>query len=197
MTNKEKYKQAFSVLHTSDTFSPEVELMAKAKKKFGIVRGIIAACAAVVSLGGMGITAYAANIGGIQTTIEVWINDIKKEVTINEEDIFDASYTDSRGEYHEAFGGGFILDSEDDVKAITEEEYRNAADVPRVDFFDDGDVVIYYHGQEKDITDQFDSNGICKTSISEPGGPTFNITVNRNGEVQVESTYFSGYTDEE
>ena len=32
MTNKEKYKQAFSVLHTSENFSPEVEIMAKLNK---------------------------------------------------------------------------------------------------------------------------------------------------------------------
>ena len=33
MTNKERYKQAFSVLHTSDQFSVEVENMSRLNKK--------------------------------------------------------------------------------------------------------------------------------------------------------------------
>ena len=33
MTNKERYKQAFSVLHTSDQFSMEVENMSRLNKK--------------------------------------------------------------------------------------------------------------------------------------------------------------------
>ena len=33
MTNKEKYKQAFSVLHTSDISEGEVKYMAKLKKQ--------------------------------------------------------------------------------------------------------------------------------------------------------------------
>ena len=33
MTNKERYKQAFSVLHTSDQFSVEVENMGRLNKK--------------------------------------------------------------------------------------------------------------------------------------------------------------------
>ena len=33
MTNKERYKQGFSVLHTSDQFSVEVENMSRLNKK--------------------------------------------------------------------------------------------------------------------------------------------------------------------
>ena len=34
MTNKERYKQAFSVLHTSDQFSVEVENMSSVQKQY-------------------------------------------------------------------------------------------------------------------------------------------------------------------
>lgn len=46
MTNKEKYKQAFSVLHTSDDFSLEVQKMAieRRNKKKGMIAAAIAAC---------------------------------------------------------------------------------------------------------------------------------------------------------
>ena len=49
MTNKEKYKQAFSVLHTSDISEGEVKYMAKLKKqqKMKLAAAAIAACGIV------------------------------------------------------------------------------------------------------------------------------------------------------
>ena len=40
MTNKERYKQAFSVLHTSDQFSMEVENMSRLNKKHNMNNSI-------------------------------------------------------------------------------------------------------------------------------------------------------------
>ena len=47
MTNKEKYKQAFSAIHTSDGFSLEVEIMERTAKhhKFKMIAAVAAACA--------------------------------------------------------------------------------------------------------------------------------------------------------
>ena len=72
MTNKEKYKQAFSVLHTSDISEGEVKYMAKLRKqqKMKLAAAAIAVC---VIVGGTG-TAYAANVGGIQRTIQLWMH---------------------------------------------------------------------------------------------------------------------------
>ena len=49
MTNKEKYKQAFSVLHTSDISEGEVKYMAKLKKqqKMKLAAAAIAVCVIV------------------------------------------------------------------------------------------------------------------------------------------------------
>ena len=46
MTNKEKYKQAFSVLHTSDISEGEVKYMAKLRKqqKMKLAAAAIAVC---------------------------------------------------------------------------------------------------------------------------------------------------------
>jgi len=89
MSNKEKYKQAFSALHVSDELYLEVSKMAdkKRKHKFTQIAASIAACAL---LAGGSTTAYAANMGGIQRTIQLWIQGDQTEVTINYKD--DGSY---------------------------------------------------------------------------------------------------------
>ena len=72
MTNKEKYKQAFSVLHTSDNFILEVEKMASINRKHQM-RTLVASlivCLIIMTGGG---TAYAMDIGGIQYKVQMWI----------------------------------------------------------------------------------------------------------------------------
>lgn len=68
MTNKERYKQGFSVLHTSDQFSVEVENMSRLNKKHNMKVAAAALAGCILLAGGTG-TAYAANVGGIQRTV--------------------------------------------------------------------------------------------------------------------------------
>ena len=82
MTNKEKYKQAFSVIHASDEFALEVREMAKTSKKQKINQ-IVAAVAACVFLVGGSTVAYATDLGGIQHTVQLWIHGDQTEVTID------------------------------------------------------------------------------------------------------------------
>ena len=72
MTNGEKYKKAFSVLQTSKGSLQEVENMAKLQKrtKMKTAAAVIAGC---IILGGTG-TAYAANVGGIQRKVQIWLH---------------------------------------------------------------------------------------------------------------------------
>ena len=74
MTNGEKYKKAFSVLQTSKGSLQEVENMAKLQKrtKMKTAAAVIAGC---IILGGTG-TAYAANVGGIQRTVQIWLHGV-------------------------------------------------------------------------------------------------------------------------
>ena len=76
MTNREKYKQAFSVLQTSGEISLEVENMAimNKKAKLKAAAAVISTC--LIVAGGSGI-AYAADIGGIQRTIELWFEAVQ------------------------------------------------------------------------------------------------------------------------
>ena len=80
MTNKEKYKQAFSALHSPNEMNMEVEKMKMINKK---ARFRVAAAAIMVGLlmvGGGGV-AYAADIGGIQRTVQLWIEGDQTDVT--------------------------------------------------------------------------------------------------------------------
>ena len=81
MTNKEKYKRAFSVLHTSDDFDLEIKKMSllKRKHKMNVAVATIAAC--VLFIGGTG-TAYAKNIGDIQRTVQLWIHGDQTDATL-------------------------------------------------------------------------------------------------------------------
>ena len=72
MTNRERYKQAFSALQTSATQSMEVEMMAMIQKKHkkNIAVAAAVACAALIGVSG---TVYAADIGGIQQKVRIWM----------------------------------------------------------------------------------------------------------------------------
>ena len=52
MTNREKYKQAFSAVHASDNFSLEAEKMERTAKqhRFRTMAAVVAVCAALVGL---------------------------------------------------------------------------------------------------------------------------------------------------
>ena len=54
MTNKERYKQAFSVLHTSDQFSVEVENMSRLNKKHNMKVAAAALTGCILLAGGTG-----------------------------------------------------------------------------------------------------------------------------------------------
>ena len=113
MTNKEKYKQAFSVLHASDNLSQEVESMSRFQKrtKMKTAAAVIAGC---VILGGTG-TAYAANVGGIQRTIQLWIHGDQTSATMEisndgSSSSYQIEYQDADGTTQQMNGGGISVD---------------------------------------------------------------------------------------
>ena len=114
MNNKEKYKKAFSVLRASDdNLSWEVKSMAKLQKKhkMGVAAAAIMGC---LIIGGTG-TAYAANVGGIQRTVQLWIHGDQTTATLTmEEDgtqTYKIDYSDENGEAQEIQGGGISMDA--------------------------------------------------------------------------------------
>ena len=73
MTDRERYKQAFSTLHSSGQFTLEVGEMEQIRRNHrkNMAAAAAIACAVVIGTGG---TAYAADIGGIQQKISMWLH---------------------------------------------------------------------------------------------------------------------------
>ncbi|MCR4648992.1 MAG: hypothetical protein K5776_07940 [Lachnospiraceae bacterium] len=186
MTNKEKYKQAFSVLHTSENFSPEVEMMEKISKK-NKIKGIVAGVAAVLTVSGLSTTAYAANLGGIQRQIQLWIHGDQTTATMEiDQGNYTISYVDENGEAKEMHGGGVSLDAFGRERPVTEEEIMDHLDMPDVAFNDDGTIIVYYHAQTIDITDKFNSDGFCFTHVTD-GKKNFYMTIKNDGSYGIDS----------
>lgn len=167
MTNKEKYKQAFSVLQTSGEISLEVETMAIMNKKAKIkaAAAIISTC--LILAGGSGI-AYAADIGGIQRTIQLWINGDQTSATFeynSEDGSYNISIPSEDGETKEYGGGGVAIDDDGTERPLTESEVMEALNDPEVEYNDDGSVWVYYYDQKIEITDKFE-DGVCYLKLS-------------------------------
>ena len=154
MTNHEKYKKAFSVLQTSESSFREVENMARLQKrtKMKTAAAVIAGC---ILLGGTG-TAYAANVGGIQRTIQLWIHGDQTNATLNVSDngTYTMEYYDENGELQESGGGGIAFEADGTQRSVW----------------------VYYHNQSIDITNKFNDNKVCFVKIAD-GDKTLYLTV--------------------
>jgi hypothetical protein len=176
MTNHEKYKKAFSVLQTSESSFREVETMARLQKrtKMKTAAAVIAGC---IILGGTG-TAYAANVGGIQRTIQLWLHgdQTTAALDVSDDGTYTLKYSDENGQLHESGGGGIAINADGTERPLTEEELMSEIDSPDVEYEDDGSVWVYYHNQSIDITDKFNDKGICFVKIAD-GDKTLYLTV--------------------
>ena len=194
MTHKEKYKQAFSVLQTSGDFSMEVEKMAMRQKhhKVKTIAAAVAAC--IVLVGGAG-TAYAANLGGIQRTIQLWINGDQTNATLEiNNDGNSSTYTikipDENGNSTEITGGGVAMDGDGVERPLTEDEIMEQINQPDVEYEDDGSVWLYYKDRKLDITDRFE-DGICYVKLTD-GKDVKYLTIKYNdGYAMSDSKYVS------
>lgn len=180
MTNKEKYKQAFSALHVTKEINLEVEKMTDRSGKQKITRMVAGFAAFVLLLGGS-VTAYAADVGGIRRTIQLWIHGDQTEVTIdyNSDGSYQMEYLDRYGNTNQQAGGGVALEPDGSQRPLTEAELRESFDAPDVIYEDDGSVWVYYYDQKIDITDKFDDN-VCYIQVSN-GDETLNMTIEYQG----------------
>lgn len=153
MTNKERYKQAFSVLHTSDQFSVEVENMSRLNKKHNMKVAVAALTGCILLAGGTG-TAYAANVGGIQRTVQVWLHgdQTTANMTVSDDGTYTIEYPDETGE-----------------------ELLEEANSPDVEYNDDGTVWLYYKNQKIEITDKF-KDDVCYVKVQD-GDEILYVTV--------------------
>lgn len=173
MTNKERYKQAFSALHVSDDFAWEAKGM---KNKHSMKRIMILA-AAIALLAVSATAAYAADVGGIQRTLQIWVHGEQTDATLT----FDGSggysmrYTDTNGKTQEQSGGGVALDPFGKERPLTEEELLTELTMPDVRYEDDGSVWVYWLDQAVEITDKFE-DGVCYVKLTS-GDETQYVTI--------------------
>lgn len=166
MTNKQRYQRTFGTLHASDDFLKEVSAM-KTTKHFP-ARRLIGLCAAVILILGMATAAYAADMGGIQRRVQLWIHGDQTDVVLDIRDgQYTATYEDSEGNSHEFGGGGVAIEPDGSERPLTEEELLEHLDHPEVEYEDDGTVWVYYRGQKIEITDKFDDSGVCYVQLKD------------------------------
>lgn len=176
MTNREKYKQAFSVLRASDDFSLEANDMKQTAKQFRLRKAVVlvAACAMVI---GSASIAYAADVGGIQRTVQLWLRGEQTAVTIEFDGAggYNMEYTDEEGNVRYGGGVGVAIEADGTERPLSEEELLGTLSGPDVEYRDDGSVWVYWLGQAVEITDRFE-DGVCYVQLVN-GEDTMYVTV--------------------
>lgn len=180
MTNKERYQQAFSVLHASEHTKEALNMETgnvvkyESKKRFSKAVVIAVAAALLLALTTIG---YAADVGGIRRTVQIWLHGDQTDAVL---DIQDGSYTllyeDAEGQTHEQQGGGTAYDFFGRERPLTEEEIMEHINAPSVERLEDGSVWVYYRNQSVDVTEEIDENGICYVQLKE-GSHTLYLTL--------------------
>ncbi|MEG0875370.1 MAG: hypothetical protein RSH79_08700 [Clostridiales bacterium] len=183
MTNKEKYKQAFSAIHISDEFSLEVKNMKTTNNKPKL-KPLVACIAACVMILGCASAAYAADVGGIQRTIQLWIHGDQTNVAIqfDGKGNYSMEYLDDKGENKHQGGGGIAIEEDGTERPLTQDELLEDITAPDVHYEDNGSVWVYWLNQKIDITDKFENN-LCYIKLVN-GEKTLYMTVK----------YHNGYT---
>lgn len=165
MTNKEKYKKAFSAVRPSDEFTLEVEKMKKINKQH-FFKTMVASIAVCVLFMASATAAYAMDVGGIQRTIQLWIHGDCTNVTIqfDGDGTYNMEYTDADGNEQFTGGGGVEIAPDGSTIPLSEEELMEHLMMPDVTYEDDGSVWVYWFDQKVDITDKF-VDGVCYVEL--------------------------------
>lgn len=181
MTNKEKYKKAFSTLHASDKNFLEVDFMEKNKKAYRMKK-TLAACAAVSVIFGSMTAAYAADLGGIQEKLTIWLHGEQTQVNVNGDGSgnYTYTYTDEDGNTREMGAGGVAFDENGNEIPLPAEDVLTTTN-HEVDVDKDGRIWLYYYDQKIDITDQFEQDGICRVAVTHAQETAY-FTIQGNGD---------------
>lgn len=177
MTNKQRYQRAFLALQTSQTHVMEVTSM---KQNTRIpTRRLMAVCAAVIFVVALACTAYAADVGGIQRTVQIWLHGDQTNAILDvREGQYTLTYQD--GEEERTMGGGGVaIEADGQERPLTEEELLEELNGPKVEFEEDGTVWVYYKDQAMDITQRF-ADGVCYVQLRD-GDETLYLTVEEEG----------------
>ena len=190
MDEKQRFKKAFDTLHTSDDFEERMEEKMNNRKTFRFKPAIAAAAAVAVVLIG-GTTAYAADLGGIQRTVQVWLHGDLTEATFTystensdgESDTVQGSgtytLTDKDGNVLQS-GGGIVYNRDGSTRPATEEELEEQLDdSPDTDFTGEKKL-LYYKDQVIDLSDKFSDSDYYYMTIRD-SSKTGYLTIRKDG----------------
>lgn len=165
MTEKEKFQRAFAPLHASpDTLTEVMKMTEQKHGKRALRRAATLGLAAALVLA-LGSVAYASDLGGIQRTVQLWLNGEMTDATLTvNEGSYTLRYPDKDGTEHEMGGGGIAIE-------------------------DDGTVTVYYLDQKLDVTDKFDEDGVCYVQL-EGGEKTIYMTIKRGNGYATSTTKY-------
>ncbi|MCI6108934.1 MAG: sigma-70 family RNA polymerase sigma factor [Oscillibacter sp.] len=142
---------------------------------------------AVMALGSV---AYASDLGGIQRTVQLWLNGEMTDATLTvNEGSYTMRYPDKDGTEHEMGGGGIAIEDDGTERALTEEELFEHLNEPEVEEREDGTVTVYYLDQKLDVTDKFNEDGVCYVQL-EGGEKTIYMTIKRGNGYATSTTKY-------
>lgn len=191
MTDRERYKRTFSVLHAPAELNLEVTEMRTIRRHIPKVTAICAAAVIAATMGTVG--AYAADVGGIQRKVQIWIEGDRTDAVLEIEPCVDengmeitedgvtqysVTYEESNGKTHERHGGGVAFDDNGKKVALSEEDIVEHLNEPEVIYNDDGTIFVFCKDQVIDITDKFDEDDMCYVTIN--GDPVTYMSIKKN-----------------
>ena len=188
MTEKERFQRAFAPLHASpDTMTEVMKMTERKTKRPALRRAATLGLALVLALGSV---AYASDLGGIQRTVQLWLNGEMTDATLTVKNgHYTVNYTDSEGNERERSGGGVAFEPDGTERALTEEELFEHLNEPEVEEREDGTVMVYYLDQKLDVTDKFDEDGVCYVQL-EGGEKTIYMTIKRGNGYATSTTKY-------
>lgn len=164
MIDKQQYQRTFGVLHASGDFLKE-DITMQTTKHFSM-RKVSLLCAAVILIFSISTVCYAADVGGIRRTIQLWIHGDQTDAIMEIQDgQYQVTYEDQQGNLHQQSGGGIAIEPDGSQRPVTEEEILEHLNNPEVEYKDDGTVWVYYMNQSLEITDRFDADGVCYVQL--------------------------------
>ena len=190
MTEKERFQRAFAPLHASQDTMTEVMKMTERKTKRPALRRAATIGLAAALVLALGSVAYASDLGGIQRTVQLWLNGEMTDATLTVKNgHYTVNYTDSEGNERERSGGGVAFEPDGTERALTEEELLADINCPEVTYRDDGTVTVYYLDQSLDVTDKFNEDGVCYVQL-EGGKKTIDMTIKRGNGYATSTTKY-------
>ena len=185
MTNKERYKRTFSTLHASPDTKTEVMNMLNEqnnhKKRRTVSRAMAAALTATLVIGSS-LAAYAANIGGIQQIIQIWVHGDPTDAIIefDGQGNYNLEYEDKDGNIHTEGGGGIAYGPFGKERPLTPEELMEELNHPDVTN-ENGLWTVSYYGETHNITDKFDEDGVCYLKLIHDGETLYMTITKEHG----------------